>query len=392
MGPPAAVTALGSAAEEDELGRRLIERTAELVNIPSVSFEEGAVVDHIEALLGSCDHLELVRVGDNVVARTRLGRRSRLVLGGHTDTVPANGNEQARPVGTVLWGLGTADMKGALAIMVELALTLRDPAMDVTYVFYAREEVASVHSGLEELFQTRPDLLVGDVAVLGEPTGGAVEAGCQGTLRAKVTLRGQRAHTARPWMGRNAIHRLGALLSALASFEPRRPMVGGLQFREAMQAVTVSGGGTGNVVPDEAWVLINHRFAPDREVHAALEEVQRVVGPHLVEGDVVELVEHAPAGVPAMDHPLLAALQARAGGEVQAKLGWTDVARFSARGTPAVNFGPGDATLAHHADERVETAALVHSFLVLHGLLSDPDPDPDPNPGRDPATTTAGAR
>lgn len=360
-----------------EIRRRLLGRTAELVDLPSVSFGEGPVVDHLWALLQACEHLELVRVGDNVVARTQLGRRRRLVLGGHTDTVPGNGNERARLDGDLLWGLGTADMKGALAVMVELAATLREPAIDVTYVFYAREEVASVHSGLEELFQSRPDLLVGDVAVLGEPTGGCIEAGCQGTLRAKVTLRGARAHTARPWMGRNAIHRLGAVLGALTEFEPRRPVVGGLQFREAMQAVTVSGGGTGNVVPDEAWVLINHRFAPDRDVQAALGEVERVVGPYLEDGDGLELVEHAPAGVPAMDHPLFAALQARAGGEVQAKLGWTDVARFSARGVPAVNFGPGDATLAHHADERVDGAALLHSYQVLRGLLTDPAAGPN---------------
>ncbi len=373
MGPQAAGAGADEHGDQPGLGHRLLERTAELVNIPSVSFNEAAVVDHLEALLRPCSHLAVVRVGDNLVARTRLGRPSRLVLGGHTDTVPTNGNAGARLDGELLWGLGTADMKGALAVMVELACALTEPAIDVSYVFYAREEVASAHSGLEELFQIRPDLLVGDVAVLGEPTGGCIEAGCQGTLRAKLTLRGTAAHTARPWMGRNAIHRLGAVLGALADFEPRRPTVGGLHFREALQAVTVSGGGTGNVVPDEAWVLINHRFAPDRDVEAALGEVEAVVGRYLEDGDTFELVEHAPAGAPAMDHPLLAALHTRAGGAVKAKLGWTDVARFSARGIPAVNFGPGDATLAHHAQERVHSSDLVRAYQVLHGLLTDPD-------------------
>jgi succinyl-diaminopimelate desuccinylase len=238
-------------------------------------------------------------------------------------------------------------------------------------VFYAREEVASQHSGLEELFVARPDLLQGDVAILGEPTSGKIEAGCQGTLRVEVTLAGTRAHTARPWMGRNAIHRLGPLLTALAHYEPRRPIVGGLPFREALETVAVSGGVAGNVVPDCASVTINHRFAPDRDLSGAVEEVRRVVGPFLEDGDRFELREHAPPGLPALDHPILASLRLRSGAEVKAKLGWTDVARFSARGVPAVNFGPGDATVAHRADERVAAASLVRVYETLQALLTD---------------------
>ncbi|MEZ5266377.1 MAG: succinyl-diaminopimelate desuccinylase [Acidimicrobiales bacterium] len=312
------------------LRSRLVARTAEFIDIPSVSFAEGPMVDHLEAELRRLAHLSVDRVGDNLVARTMLGRPQRLVLAGHTDTVPVNGNDRARIEGDVVWGLGAADMKAGLVVMAELAAALREPAVDATYVFYAREEVAAEHSGLEELFVQAPELLAGDAAILGEPTSGRIEAGCQGTLRARITLRGARAHTARPWMGRNAIHRLGALLEALARFEPRQPEVGGLRWREALQAVQVSGGVAGNVVPDEASVTVNHRFAPDRDVDEALAEVRRLVAPYLEDGDRVELTESSPAGRPALDHPLLAALHRRSGAEVEAKLGWTDVARFSA--------------------------------------------------------------
>lgn len=360
--------AAGSEAA-DPCGPVLLARTAEFIETASESFAEGPMVERLAMLLGACGHLTLDRVGDNLVARTTAGRPQRLILAGHTDTVPANGNEHARLDGDTLWGLGSADMKGGLAVMAELALAIAEPAVDVTYVFYAREEVAARHSGLEELFVERPDLLVGNAAVLGEPTGGRIEAGCQGTLRVRVVLRGARAHTARPWMGRNAIHRLSGLLGALAAYEPRRPLVGGLAFREALQAVMVHGGVAGNVVPDEASVVINHRFAPDRDIDAAVAEVRAVCAAHLEADDDFELVEHAPPGVPALEHPLLAALQRHAGAEVEAKLGWTDVARFSARGVPAVNFGPGDSTLAHRADERVERASLVHTYRALEALL-----------------------
>jgi succinyl-diaminopimelate desuccinylase len=347
-----------------------VARTVEFIDIPSVSFAESAMVERVERLLGVCPHLTLDRVGDNLVARTMLGRARRVILAGHTDTVPVNGNDRARVDGALIWGLGAADMKGGLAVMAELAAALSRPALDVTYVFYAREEVASQHSGLEELFGSRPELLAGDAAILGEPTSGKIEAGCQGTLRVEVTLGGTRAHTARPWMGRNAIHRLGGVLVALAGHAARRPVVGGLSFREAMEAVAINGGVAGNVVPDVASVTINHRFAPDRDVQGALDEVRRVVGPFLEDGDRFELRECSPPGRPALDHPILAALQRRSGAEVEPKLGWTDVARFSARGVPAVNFGPGDATLAHRADERVEAASLLHVYATLEGLLT----------------------
>jgi succinyl-diaminopimelate desuccinylase len=345
----------------------LLARTAELVAIPSESHAEAAIADHVEARLQALGHLDTERVGDNVVARTRGGRGTRLVLAGHLDTVPANANGTPRIDGDLLWGLGSADMKGGLAVMLELAAEIPDPAIDVTWVFYTAEEVASEHSGLGHLFTHRPDLVAGDAAVLGEPTEGVLEAGCQGTMRLRVTLTGARAHPARPWMGRNAIHRAGPVLATLADLECRRPVIDGCEYREALQAVFVEGGVAGNVVPDRAVITLNHRFAPDHTPAEAQAYVEAVLAPHLDDGDEVELVDVADAAAPGLTHPLLATLRDRNRLPVRAKLGWTDVARFAAAGIPAVNLGPGDSTLAHTKDERVDRASLE----AVHAALSD---------------------
>lgn len=348
----------------------LLARTAELVDVASESFQEAELTDRIEAELRGVEGLEVTRVGDNVVARTSLGRSARVVLAGHTDTVPAvGGNDRARIEGDVLWGVGSTDMKSGLAVMLELARTVRTPAVDVTWVFYAREEVAAVHSGLGELIETRPDLLAGDLAILGEPTDATVEAGCQGTLRVEVTLAGARSHPARPWMGRNAVHRLGEVLVAVAAVPERRPVLAGCEYREALQALKVEGGVAGNVVPDRAVVTLNHRFAPDRDIEAATAYVRSVVAPFLEEGDTFEVVDAAPAAAPAVDHPLLARVIAEHGLEVRAKLGWTDVARFAALGVPAANLGPGDSTLAHTPDEHVDRASIERCHEVLRDLI-----------------------
>ena len=348
----------------------LLERTAALVGIASESFEEQQIAEVIERELRALPHLEVTRVGDNLVARTMLGRPVRVVLAGHTDTVPANGNAAPRIEGDVLWGLGSADMKAGLAVMLELARTRPEPAVDVTYVFYAREEVAAVHSGLGELFEQRPDLLEGDVAVLGEPTDGEIEAGCQGSMRFRLTLQGARAHLARAWMGRNAIHRLAPVLTTIAADEPRRPVLLGCEFHEALQVVSVDGGVAGNVVPDRAVLELGHRFAPDRSPAEAEAHVRELLAPHLEEGDTLELLDVAPAAYPALDHPCIEALVERHGLGIRSKLGWTDVARFAEHGIPAVNLGPGQATLAHTAEERVERASLDRTFAALDDLLA----------------------
>jgi len=349
----------------------LLRACAALVDIPSVSHHEGAITDHIEERLRAAPWLNVERVGNSVVARTHRNLASRLVLAGHTDTVPPNGNEQARLEGDLLWGLGSADMKSGVTVLLDIALTVSEPAVDVTYVFYECEEVESRHNGLVKMFAERPDLLAGDAAVLAEPTAAHIEAGCQGTLHLKVTLTGARAHTARPWMGRNAIHRLGRLLERVDAFEERRPVIDGCEFREALQATKVEGGVAGNVVPDAASVVINHRFAPDRSPDEAQAAVLALLGDTVdtSAGDTVELVQLAAPAPPSLEHPLLRSLAERSGQAPMAKLGWTDVSFFAAHGVPATNYGPGDPSLAHTADERVtrEDIETVHS--VLKGLV-----------------------
>ena len=348
----------------------LLQRTAELVAVPSVSLDERRLADEVEAELRGIDGLQVERVDGNVVARTQLGRPMRLVLAGHLDTVPANGNETPRIEGDVLWGLGSADMKGGLAVMLEVAQSLDDPAVDVTWIFYTGEEISSVHNGLGHLFRDRPDLVAGDVALLGEPTSGEIEAGCQGSMRVQATLRGRRAHTARPWMGRNAIHRVGRVLSVLDGYEARKPVLDGCEFREALEAVAIEGGVAGNVVPDQATLTINVRYAPDRTAEEAEAALRDLLGDTIEPEDEWKVLDVAVAAPPSMTHPLLAALRDRNELAVRAKLGWTDVARFAAAGIPAANFGPGDAKVAHNADERVERHELESTYAALVDLVA----------------------
>lgn len=356
---------------DDDLPCDLLARTAELVDVASPSRGERALADRVEAELRAHRWLEVDRVADNVVARTNQGHALRVLLVGHLDTVPANGNATARLDGDTLWGLGSADMKGGLAVHLELARTMPVTAIDVTYVYYACEEIEASANGLGHLFRERPDLLAGDLALIGEPTNGQLEAGCQGTMRLRVKLRGARAHTARPWMGRNAIHRLGRVLAVLDGYEGRQPDVQGCRYREELQAVAVDGGIAGNVVPDRSTVTINHRFAPDRTPAQAEAHVREVLLPALEVDDDIEVVDIAPAAPPALDNPLLAAFVGRADLGVVAKLGWTDVARFAEHGIPAANFGPGESTLAHTAEERIERAPLEWTFRVLRALLAN---------------------
>ena len=349
----------------------LLAATAELVSVPSVSRGERALADRIEARLAARSGLEVVRIGDNVVARTRLGRATRLLLAGHTDTVPPAGNEIARIDGDILWGVGSADMKGGLAVMLDLAERAVEPEFDLTWVFYTTEEVARSENGLLVVAAERPDLLAADAAILGEPTGARIEAGCQGVLKVDITMGGERAHTARPWMGRNAIHRLGPLLERLAAFGGREPEIDGCRYREALEAVAVSGGVAGNVVPDSATVTVSHRFAPDHDREQALAGLRSLIGPAFDpdQGDMLEVVDFAAAASPGLDHPLFARLLAATEAPPRAKLGWTDVAFFVERGVPAVNFGPGDPELAHRADEHVSRADLDKVRRVLGELV-----------------------
>jgi succinyl-diaminopimelate desuccinylase len=346
---------------------RLLDRVARYVDVRSVSGEERALADLVATELERRIDLELTRIGDNVVARTTGRAPVRVVVAGHLDTVP--GTEGAAVDGERATGLGACDMKGSLAVMVELATTLQDPAHEVTWLFYAREEVARERSGLLEVLAEQPSLLHGDAAIVCEPTSAVVEAGCQGVVRARLVLRGVRAHTARPWRGRNAIQRLAAPLAAVAAYEPRRVELDGVTFAEQLQAVGVSGGVAGNVVPDEATLDLGLRVAPDRTTDEAAASLHELLDGFLEDGDTLEVLDAAEPAPPRLDHPVLAELVAMSGAAPRAKLGFTDVSTFAALGVPAANFGAGDPELAHHPGEFVDREDLVRCHDTLAALL-----------------------
>ncbi len=345
------------------------EMTSTLVAIPSVSFEEAAIVDFLHDRLNQIPWLETSRIGDNLIARTNMEKGQRLLLGGHTDTVPANNNLEPRLEGETLWGLGAADMKGGLAVMLSLAEAIPSPAFDMTYLFYAREEVAAEHSGLKDIVDAAPELLEADLALLGEPTSGTVEAGCQGTMRFVLELKGERAHTARPWMGVNAIHRLDKALNVLNEYKERKPVIEGCEYHEALQAVRIEGGVAGNVVPDSVALTFNHRVAPDRDLEEAEDFIRSLFSSIITPEDSLTLVDSAPPAKPGLSNPMLASMIGKHDLQARAKLGWTDVAFFDQRGIPAANFGPGDATLAHTQEERITKPAVDSCYLVLKNLI-----------------------
>jgi succinyl-diaminopimelate desuccinylase len=341
--------------------------TAALVDIASVSGAEGPLADAIERALRRLPHLDVTRYRDTLVARTGRGAAERVVLAGHIDTVPHAGNfpSQWNAERTRLTGVGTSDMKAGVAVQLRLAATLTEPNRDVTYVFYECEEVAAARNGLYLLSRESPELLAGDFAVLLEPSGGVVEGGCQGTLRASVTVTGARAHTARSWMGQNAIHGAAPVLDILRSWQPRKPVVDGLEFHEGLNAVAISGGVAGNVVPDECVVTVNYRFAPDRSEDEAQSYVRE-----LFAAWPVEILDSAPGARPGLTAGPAAEFAAAVGGIPRPKLGWTDVARFAELGIPAVNYGPGISEIAHTPGEYVEAAPVTGAEQALRAWLS----------------------
>jgi succinyl-diaminopimelate desuccinylase len=349
-----------------DLRRDVVALTQDLVDIESVSGNEQRIADVIEAALRDLDHLDVRRFGHTVVARTERGHDERVVIAGHIDTVPLNDNLPSRRDDTRLHGLGACDMKGGVAVALRTAATLTEPNRDVTYLFYECEEVEAERNGLHVLSQTHPELLAADFAILMEPSDGVVEAGCQGTIRVDVTSRGERAHSARSWTGVNAIHRAGEILGRLNAYEPRRPVIDGLEYREGLNAVFVSGGVAGNVLPDVCTVSVNYRFAPDRSVDDAITHVREVF-----DGFELEVCDAAPAAMPGLSVPAAAAFVAAVGGRANPKFGWTDVARFSGLGIPAVNFGPGDPHLAHKQDEFVPLDQIITVERQLRRWLGE---------------------
>ncbi|GIF40002.1 succinyl-diaminopimelate desuccinylase [Actinoplanes xinjiangensis] len=343
----------------------VVDLTRTICDIPSVSGDEKALADAVESALRTCPHLEVLRDGDAVVARTSLGRPTRVVLAGHLDTVPIADNLPVVLDGDVLRGRGTVDMKAGVAVMLQLAALLPEPRHDLTFVFYDHEEVAARLNGLGRLVRNHPEWLAGDFAILGEPSDGTVEGGCQGTMRVKITVPGVAAHSARSWKGSNAIHSAGAVLDVLRAYVPRQPVVDGLQYHEGLNAVKIEGGIAGNVIPDLCTVYVNHRFAPDRDVAAAEAHLREVFA-----GFELEVTDAAPGARPGLDKPAAKEFVELVGREPQAKLGWTDVSRFAGLGVPAVNFGPGDPLQAHTDGEHVPVPEIRQALHVLTSWLS----------------------
>ena len=352
--------------------------TEQLVNVSSVSGNEDALADAVQAKLEQCDWLSVTRISNTVVARTELGHSQRVVLAGHLDTVPAADNTSAirvlagdtLPTGEVvdeevIFGLGSCDMKSGVAVALKTAVTLSKPNIDVTYIFYECEEVDSSRNGLALVSKVAPELLAADIAVLLEPSNAGIEAGCQGTLRAEITAKGVRAHSARSWHGSNAIHALAPALITLANFEPDRVIVDGLEYREGLNAVGISAGIAGNVIPDVATLTVNYRYAPSVSPEEAQAKIVQIFA-----GFAVEVVDNAPGALPGLSEPALANLLEQVGGEVVPKFGWTDVSRFAELGIPAVNLGPGNPGLAHSASEHVPVSQIYRTADLITQWLS----------------------
>ncbi|HWS36392.1 MAG TPA: succinyl-diaminopimelate desuccinylase [Actinoplanes sp.] len=339
--------------------------TRALVDVESVSRDEKVIADCVEDVLRKVSHLSVRRLGNTVMARTKLGREQRVILAGHLDTVPISGNLPSTVVDDLIFGCGTSDMKGGVALALHLAVNLPDPIYDVTYLFYEAEEIESEFNGLNLVAAEHPKWLRGDFAVLLEPTYGAVEAGCQGTMQVRIRTTGRRAHTARSWRGVNAIHAAGDVLRRLEGYHPRTVTIDGCTYREGLSAVNISGGVAGNVVPDECVIDLNLRFAPDRTEKQALAHLQEVF-----DGYQLEVTDSAPGALPGLDAAPAREFVAAVGIEPAGKLGWTDVSRFAALGIPALNYGPGDPSLAHAPDEHVEIGKIRDGAATLYRWLA----------------------
>ena len=344
--------------------------TARLVDVPSVSGSEGALADLVAAeLRPACPPCDLVRQGHNVILRgPQRADRPSVVLAGHLDTVPPAGNQRARLREGLLYGLGSSDMKSGLAVLLALGRNLDwvRARVNVALVFYECEEVALERNGLRQLFPAFPWLGQVDLAILLEPTDNALELGCLGTLNAAVTARGRAAHSARPWLGENAIYKALPFLARFAALEPRPVEVAGITFQETFQVTMAQGGRARNVLPDEFRLNLNYRFAPTKTAAEAVAEIRAMVPP----GFDFEIVDVAPPGRVRADHPLVEDLLDRFHLERRGKQAWTDVAQFSERGVAAVNFGPGMPSQAHQVDEHVPIANLGRAYEVLLSFLT----------------------
>ncbi len=352
-----------------DISKTLVELTIDLCNIESVSSNEKYLADEVEKILSAAPHLSVVRDGNALVASTNLDRESRVLIAGHLDTVPVAGNLPAElhhfEREQVIVGRGSVDMKGGIAVMLKLAVELSEPRFDVTWIFYDNEEVASELNGLGRLARNHPELIQGEFAVLCEPTSALVEGGCNGTVRVEISMKGIKAHSARPWMGENAIHSLMEPLQILNSYHPETVNVDGLDYRESLNAVWVSGGIATNVIPDAAILTVNYRFAPDKTAAEAIAKLREVFV-----GFDLQVTDQAEGARPGLDREAAMHFVAATGAKVGPKYGWTDVARFSEMAIPAVNYGPGDPSLAHADNENVPVGHLFDVEAGLRGWLS----------------------
>ena len=354
------------------------ELTGRLCAVESVSGNETALADAVVDVLerisaGPGPDLEILRDGDTIIARTNLGLDERIVVAGHLDTVPVEDNlppvrthmsGENYPDDEVIWGRGACDMKAGVAMQLSTAAALTAPNRDVSWVFYDHEEVDASLNGLGRVSRNHPDWLAGDFAILGEPSNASVEGGCNGTIRVDVTTTGVRAHSARAFMGVNAIHAAAEVLTRLAEFETDTVTVDGLDYRESLSAVNIRGGVAGNVVPDECVVSVNYRFAPSKsaaEAEAFLRE--------LFNGFDVIVTDAAEGARPGLDRAIAQGFIDTLGLSPAPKLGWTDVSRFSALGVPAVNFGPGNPLYAHKSDEHVRVTEVEQATATLRSYL-----------------------
>jgi succinyl-diaminopimelate desuccinylase len=345
------------------------ELTRQLCDIESVSGNEAQIADAIEQALAPFSHLSVVRDGNAIVASTKLGRAKQVVIAGHIDTVPVAENLPTKLMSfereQVIWGRGTVDMKAGVAVMLKLAAEITDPAFDVVWVFYDQEEIEASKNGLGRLVKNHPELIKGSFAILCEPTSATIEGGCNGTMRVEISLSGIKAHSARPWMGSNAIHKIGGVLNILNAYIPEEIDVDGLVFRESLNAVLVSGGIASNVIPDSATVTVNYRFAPSRSIEQATDYLKTVFADY-----ELRVIDSASGARPGMNSPEAQAFVAAVKASVSPKFGWTDVARFSEMGIPSVNYGPGDPNKAHADDENVPASHIYACEAGLRNFLA----------------------
>ena len=339
-----------------------------LCSVPSPIGDEKALCDAVSERLSRLPLPgKLRRYGDSIVVPvSREGDRPHIALVGHLDTVRTE-NGPARIENGRCFGAGAADMKAGLAVMIVIAETLGElGSCDVTLVFYAREEGPFAENELGPVLDQDPELRKVDLAVCLEPSDNRLHLGCCGSLHATVTFQGKTGHSARPWEGENAITKAAGLLDRLAVLAPIEHVIEGLVYRTTTTVTQANGGRGRNVVPDTFTLNLNHRFAPDTSLEQAQADVRALVG----EGSRVEFTDLAPAAMPSANHPLVKKLLAAGIAVTEPKQAWTDVARFSALGIPAVNFGPGENAQAHQKNESTELALLFQGYRILFSWLS----------------------